>query len=133
MEARAKVEARLRQLEGRMVSDDAGRPRGKQQPAPYEAIKQQAAGTGGLAAGAAKAYNADADVVQPAAAAETQPEEKKKDKKDKKDKKKGKHAEQNGVTEAEPVKKKKKREADGDAAADGEKKKKKKKKSKDDE
>jgi hypothetical protein len=58
------VEARLRQLEGRSLASDAGKARGKAQPAPYEAAKQVAGGSG-LAPGAAKAYNADADVVEP--------------------------------------------------------------------
>jgi hypothetical protein len=58
------VEARLRQLEGRSLATDAGKPRGKAQPVAYEAAKQAAGGTG-LAPGAAKAYNADADVVEP--------------------------------------------------------------------
>lgn len=127
-EARAKVEARLRQLEGRSLATDAGRAKGKAQPAPYSATKQQAAGTG-LAAGAAKAYNADADVV-PAAAAPAGDEKKekkeKKDKKDKKDKKQDKvAAEVNGAADNEG-KKKKKRKAEGEgedgaaAAADGE-------------
>jgi hypothetical protein len=58
------VEARLRQLEGRSLASDAGKARGKAQPSPYEAAKQAASGTG-LAPGAAKAYNADADVVEP--------------------------------------------------------------------
>lgn len=58
------VEARLRQLEGRSLASDAGNARGKAQPSPYSAAKQ-AAGGSGLAAAAAKAYNADADVVEP--------------------------------------------------------------------
>ncbi|KAF8071264.1 NOP5-2 [Scenedesmus sp. PABB004] len=112
-EARAKVEARLRQLEGRTLASEAGKPRGKAQPASYEATKQAAAGVGGLAAGAAKAYNADADVVAPAK--ETK---KKKDKEaangdaaakaDKKDKKKRKAEAEGGDKSAEKKKKKKK-------------------------
>lgn len=60
----AQVEARLRQLEGRTLAADAGKAKGKVQPVSYEAAKQAATGTG-LAAGPAKAYNADADVVEP--------------------------------------------------------------------
>jgi hypothetical protein len=110
------VEARLRQLEGRSLASDAGKARGKAQPAPYEAAKQ-AAGGSGLAPGAAKAYNADADVIEPV----------KKEKKEKKEKKKDKEAaETNGAAaDGEEKKKKKKRKADAEeepaAAADGEK------------
>ncbi len=59
------VEARLRQLEGRALASDAGKPRGKAQPAPYAAVQQAAAGNG-LAPSAARVYNADADAVPPA-------------------------------------------------------------------
>lgn len=56
------VEARLRQLEGRSLASDAAKPKGKQQPAAYNAAAQQAGG-GLLAGSGAKAYNAAADVV----------------------------------------------------------------------
>jgi hypothetical protein len=64
------VEARLRQLEGRALAADSGKPKAfKSQPAGYDATKQQAAGTALLSGAAGKAYNAAADVVEPAAVA----------------------------------------------------------------
>lgn len=57
------VEARLRQLEGRSLASDSAKAKGKQQPSPYNAAAEQAGGSGLLAAGGAKAYNAAADVV----------------------------------------------------------------------
>eukprot|EP00967_Tisochrysis_lutea_P091209 scaffold130849_cov23-Tisochrysis_lutea.AAC.1 len=62
IDARSKVEARMRQLEGRTLVTDGAKPRGKEQPTPYDKTKQ--AGTNGLAA-VPKAYNADADVAVP--------------------------------------------------------------------
>ncbi len=63
---RAQVEARLRQLEGKVLASEGARPRGKEQPQRYDKTKQ--AGTGALA-GVHKAYNAAADAVPVAAAA----------------------------------------------------------------
>jgi len=123
LEAREKVEARLRQLEGRSLASDAAKPKGKQQPAAYNAAAAQAGGSGLLADSGAKAYNAAADVVPDAAA------DGKKEKKDKKKRKKDEEEpeEANGAAEEEPEKKKKKKKK-ADAEEDGEKKKKKKKK-----
>lgn len=60
LEARAKVEARLRQLEGKVLGGEAGRSAGKEQPGKYDKSRQSA--TPALAS-APKAYNADADVA----------------------------------------------------------------------
>ncbi len=56
------VEARLRQLEGKMLGSEAGTAKGKEQPAKYDKTKQ----AGAAIASVPKAYNADADA--PAAA-----------------------------------------------------------------
>lgn len=53
----------MRQLEGRSLASDAAKPKGKQQPAAYNAAAAQAGGSGLLADSGAKAYNAAADVV----------------------------------------------------------------------
>ncbi len=53
----------MRQLEGRSLASDAAKPKGKQQPAAYNAAAAQAGGGGLLADSGAKAYNAAADVV----------------------------------------------------------------------
>lgn len=57
------VEARLRQLEGRSLASDSAKPKGKQQPAAYNAAAEQAGNAGLVASSGAKAYNAAADVV----------------------------------------------------------------------
>jgi nucleolar protein 58 len=57
IEARAKVEARMRQLEGKALATDGAGARGKEQPGKYDNGKA----AGGAAATAPKAYNADAD------------------------------------------------------------------------
>ncbi|KFM26424.1 putative nucleolar protein 5-2 [Auxenochlorella protothecoides] len=96
LEARTKVEARLRQLEGRQLEGEAARPRGLPGAAPYDAARQGAAPT---LLTTPKAYNADADVV----AATTE-----------KKKKKKREAEADVVEAEEPTKKKKKKKS-GDA------------------
>ncbi|PRW56410.1 putative nucleolar 5-2 [Chlorella sorokiniana] len=127
LEARAKVEARLRQLEGKQVGGEAAKPRGLPGAEKYDAGRATGA-AGGALLGQGKAYNADADVAMADG-------EKKKEKKKKK-----KEAEEEPAAAAEDGEKKKKKKkraaeeeaaADG-AAADGEKKKKKKKKDKGD-
>lgn len=97
IDARAKVEARLRQLEGKVLATDGAKPKGKEQPQKYDKSKQ---GDAPALATAAKAYNADADVAPVAK------EEKKKKKRD---------AEAEAAEEA--PKKKKKKDADGEAEA----------------
>jgi len=98
LESRAKVEARLRQLEGRAAATDGGRAKGKPSAEKYDKGRQ---GAGGPAAAAApKAYNADADMglsagkegkkkdkKRPAEAEEEDGAAAKKAKKDKKEKK----------------------------------------------
>mmetsp|Transcript_5589 Transcript_5589/g.14311 ORF Transcript_5589/g.14311 Transcript_5589/m.14311 type:complete len:155 (+) Transcript_5589:859-1323(+) len=109
-EARAKVEARLRQLEGKVLASDAVTPAGKD-------AKKYA-----KPADAARAYSTDGDVVakkKSKKSAEENGEDKKKEKKAKKEKKED--------AEEKPKKKKKKAEAE-DADADEEKPKKKKSK-----
>ncbi|KAI8472473.1 MAG: MAR-binding protein [Monoraphidium minutum] len=106
MEAREKVEARLRQLEGRSQAGESGKPRGKADTPKYDKSRQ---GAVGALATTPKAYNPDADV------AEAPKSKKKKEKeangeadgssKKKKDKKRA--AEEDGAAE-EPAKKKKK-------------------------
>jgi nucleolar protein 58 len=54
------VEARLRQLEGKVLGAEAGKSTGKEQPGKYDKARQGA--TPALAT-APKAYNADADVA----------------------------------------------------------------------
>ena len=54
------VEARMRQLEGKVLATEGAKPRGKEQPAKYDKTKQGAAPA---LASQAKAYNADADVA----------------------------------------------------------------------
>ena len=97
LEARTRVEARLRQLEGRALEGEAAKPRGVPGPAAYDPKRQGA--VPGLVQ-APKAYNADADVVV------AEPEKKKKKKRD---------AEADApVEEAQPEKKKKKKSAKED-------------------
>lgn len=55
------VEARLRQLEGKMLASDSGVARGKADIARYDPSRQGAAGAALLTA--PKAYNPDADVT----------------------------------------------------------------------
>jgi hypothetical protein len=52
----------MRQLEGRSLATDGAKPKGKDQPTPYDKTKQ--AGTNGVSA-VPQAYNADADVAVP--------------------------------------------------------------------
>lgn len=61
LEAREKVEARLRQLEGRTQAGESGRPRGKADTPKYDKSRQGAAPA---LASTPKAYNADADVAE---------------------------------------------------------------------
>ena len=82
LEAREKVEARLRQLEGRAAAGESGKARGKADTPKYDKGRQ-GGGAGGLVA-APKAYNADADA--PAAAAKEEKPKSKDKKKDKKEK-----------------------------------------------
>ena len=62
IDSRAKVEARMRQLEGKVLSTEGAKPKGKEQPAKYDKSKQAGAAAPALAT-QAKAYNADADVA----------------------------------------------------------------------
>ena len=111
------VEARLRQLEGKM-GGEAAMPRGLPSPQKYDAARQS---TGGALLAAPQAYNADADVAMEVNG-----------KKEKKKKKKEVDGEEAANGGAEKKEKKKKRT--GEDEADGsEKKKKKKKKDKGDE
>jgi len=56
-------------VEGRALAAESGKPKAfKSQPAASDVTKQQAAGTALLSGAAGKAYNAAADVVEPAAA-----------------------------------------------------------------
>lgn len=55
------MEARLRQLEGKMLASDSGVARGKPEIARYDPARQGAAGAALLTA--PKAYNPDADVT----------------------------------------------------------------------
>ncbi|KXZ47074.1 hypothetical protein GPECTOR_38g311 [Gonium pectorale] len=110
IEARQKVEARLRQLEGKLQGTEAGTAKGKEQPAKYDKARQ---GVTPALATQPKAYNADADVVDAAPA----------EKKEKKDKKKKKAAEEEAPAPAEEQPKKKKAKvADGEANGKEEKK-----------
>ena len=59
LHARAQVEARLRQLEGRMLAGESAKPRGKPDIAKYEPERQGGAGAALLTAPAA--YNPAAD------------------------------------------------------------------------
>ena len=61
------VEARLRQLEGKLLGSESAQPRGKAEPQKYDAARQ---GTAGALLTAPKAYNADTDVVMEPAKAE---------------------------------------------------------------
>ena len=54
------VEARLRQLEGKLLGSESAQPRGKAEPQKYDAARQ---GPSGALMTAPKAYNPDADVV----------------------------------------------------------------------
>lgn len=49
----------MRQLEGRQLAAEGGKPRGKEQPAKYDKTKQ--GGANGALPAVPKAYNADAD------------------------------------------------------------------------
>jgi hypothetical protein len=69
------VEARLRQLEGRQLGDEAAKPRGLPGAEKYEAARQT--GNGALL-GQAKAYNADADVAMAVANGDKKEKKKKK-------------------------------------------------------
>eukprot|EP00232_Nephroselmis_pyriformis_P003035 CAMPEP_0182913888 /NCGR_PEP_ID=MMETSP0034_2-20130328/38268_1 /TAXON_ID=156128 /ORGANISM="Nephroselmis pyriformis, Strain CCMP717" /LENGTH=510 /DNA_ID=CAMNT_0025050617 /DNA_START=49 /DNA_END=1581 /DNA_ORIENTATION=+ len=128
IESRAKVEARLRQLEGKSLATDSVK-KGKPDAAAFDAGRE--GGNGGLVTGGKK-YNADDDVVL------DKKKSKKKSKKDSdeeedeapKKKKKSKKDKEGGADEEEKPKKKKKRDADAD---EDEAPKKKKKKSKSDE
>eukprot|EP00798_Chlamydomonas_sp_ICE-L_P014269 gene14269-20243_t len=126
LESRAKVEARLRQLEGTMLASDGAKSKGKDAIAKYD--KKQG---GGLET-APKAYNADADAVAVVG---------KKEKKEKKDKKKKREESEEEEEEEAPKEKKAKKEkkekkekkaekskADSEDEDEGEKKIKKKKK-----
>jgi nucleolar protein 58 len=108
VESRAKVEARLRQLEGRALASDAGAARVAGGGAGKYSGGAGNGGAGGGLAAPARAYNADADAVAVPAAKEGKKEEKK-EKEKKKDKKKDK--EEGGKKD------KKKRKADDEAAA----------------
>ncbi|KAK3246972.1 Nucleolar protein 58, variant 2 [Cymbomonas tetramitiformis] len=111
VEARAKVEARLRQLEGRSLATSSGKAKGTPKVESYDNKPK-----GQAIASAAKAYNADADVTmaeeapkkkeKKQAAAEEEEEEKPKKKK-KKDK-----AGDEGEEEPKKKKKEKKRKAE---------------------
>ncbi|KAG2501148.1 hypothetical protein HYH03_000963 [Edaphochlamys debaryana] len=125
VEARQKVEARLRQLEGKLLGSEAGAVKGKEQPAKYDKARQ---GAQPALATQPKAYNADADVTDGAAKkekkekkkkAEEEPAEEEAPKAEKKEKKKKAKAEaEEAPAEAEEAPKKKKKKAD--AAEDGE-------------
>lgn len=67
------MEARLRQLEGKLLAGESGRPRGKPDTPKYDASRQGGAGAALLSA--PKAYNPDADVT---ASAGKEPKKKKK-------------------------------------------------------
>ena len=109
------VEARLRQLEGKLLATEGAKPKGKEQPGKYDKSKQGAAA--GVAT-QARAYNADADAPAPAV-------DGKKEKKEKKEKKRA--AEENGTEEEpaaeaaaeEPAKKKSKKDKKEKAADEG--------------
>lgn len=62
IDSRAKVEARMRQLEGKVLSTEGAKPKGKEQPAKYDKSKQAGSSAPALAT-QAKAYNVDADVA----------------------------------------------------------------------
>ncbi|KAK9909240.1 hypothetical protein WJX75_009327 [Coccomyxa subellipsoidea] len=95
LEARAKVEARLRQLEGKLMASDSAKPRaGKGDIPKYDAARQSEAGPALITA--AKAYNPDADVTADAG------KEEKKRKKKKAAAAEEATAEPNGVAEAGP-------------------------------
>ncbi|KAJ9520892.1 hypothetical protein QJQ45_014115 [Haematococcus lacustris] len=84
IDARAKVEARMRQLEGRLLASEGAKPRGKEQPAKYDKSRLPGAtnGTAAPAPAAAiatvpRAYNPDADVAVTAAPAAAEKKAKK--------------------------------------------------------
>ncbi|BDA41914.1 Nucleolar protein 58 [Coccomyxa sp. Obi] len=96
LESRAKVEARLRQLEGKLLASDSAKPRaGKGDIPKYDAARQGNAGPALITA--AKAYNPDADVT-----ADAGKEEKKKKKKKKVVEEAEATEAPNGVAEAGP-------------------------------
>ena len=115
IDSRAKVEARLRQLEGRALGADAGAARvGGGGAGRYDGGRAgNGAAAGGLAA-PARAYNADADAVAVAPSPAPAPPpsaEKKKEKKEKKDKEGKKKEEKEGKAAKEEKKEAKKRKA----------------------
>ncbi|GIL71940.1 hypothetical protein Vretimale_609 [Volvox reticuliferus] len=116
MEARQKVEARLRQLEGKLLGSEAGIAKGKEQPVKYDKSRQ---GPVPALVTQPKAYNPDADVANVADGALV-------GKKDKKEKKKTTVAEAPAPEEEKP-KKKAKIAVEEVPVAEGEKAKKKKK------
>ncbi|GLI64037.1 hypothetical protein VaNZ11_007194 [Volvox africanus] len=118
MEARQKVEARLRQLEGKLLGTEAGAAKGKEQPAKYDKSRQ---GAVPALATQPKAYNPAADVADVANGTLAE-------KKDKKEKKKVTAAEAPAPEEGEEPKEEAKVVVEEVTAADGEKVKKKKKK-----
>ncbi|KAL4427848.1 hypothetical protein ABPG75_001937 [Micractinium tetrahymenae] len=132
LESRAKVEARLRQLEGKQLGGEAAKPRGLPGAEKYEGARAAGA-NGGALLGKAKTYDAGADVAMAEAAPAEDGEKKKEKKKKKKDKEAA--AEAPAADGEKKEKKKKKRSAEEaaaePAAEEGEKKKKKKKKDKD--
>jgi nucleolar protein 58 len=75
-ENRLKVEARLRQLEGKMLGSESAQPKGKAEPQKYDPARQ--IGTGAMLA-TAKAYNPDADITTDAGKAEKPKKKKKRD------------------------------------------------------
>lgn len=107
IDARSKVEARLRQLEGKVLSSEGAGAKGKEQPAKYDKAKAN----GDAMATATKAYNADADTVV---------EKKKKKKRDADDeeapkKKKSKKEDKEDGEKKKKAKKEKKKKADSDS------------------
>ncbi|KAK9839891.1 hypothetical protein WJX74_003108 [Apatococcus lobatus] len=73
LENRAKVEARLRQLEGKLLATESAKPRGKAEPQKYDKARQ---GPAAALLTETKAYNPDADVT--ADAGKEPPKKKKK-------------------------------------------------------
>ncbi|EFJ52329.1 hypothetical protein VOLCADRAFT_102990 [Volvox carteri f. nagariensis] len=133
VEARQKVEARLRQLEGKLLGSEAGTSKGKEQPAKYDKSRQGATPT---MATQPKAYNPDSDVINGTPAEKKEKKEKKKKAEEEapapedeqpKKKKKAAALESPAVAEEQP-KKKKAKVADGEANGQEEEKKAKKEK-----
>ncbi|KAK9824178.1 hypothetical protein WJX72_008339 [[Myrmecia] bisecta] len=139
LESRQKVEARLRQLEGKQLASDSAKPKGKPELQKYDAARQ---GASAALLTATKAYNPDADITLDAgkeqkgkvkkakkrgaeeAPAENGAAEEPKKKKKAKLENGGADAEPTTAAAAEPVaepsKKKKKKDKGGDAADDAE-------------